>query len=378
MNDLQGVTAAAEPPLARRLHAVGRKLGTPISGTFELTAGCNFNCEMCYIHDQNAAPCADGELTAAQWLEIGRQAADAGTVFLLLTGGEPLLRPDFAEIYTGLRKLGLMVSVNTNGSLLTGETARLFEENPPMRLNVSLYADSREGYRRQCGADAFDRVLANIRRMQDAGVEVKLNAAFTPQNADRSRELGDLIKELGLHCQASFYMYPPVRRDGDAKTFARLAPDRAAKLRVSWAQRRSGGADLLQTAKLLQAESAPECEAEDAPAEGIRCRAGHTAYWVNARGRMLMCGMIPLDCGNVLTEGFARCWQNTRALTRSVTMPKKCAVCGLRAVCCVCPAACFAETGDFGTAPPDLCEMSRGIAAELRRLTEERKHVETE
>ena len=118
MNDWQAVTAATEPPLSRKLHALGRRLGTPISGTFELTAGCNFNCRMCYIHDRNAVPRANGELTAEQWLQIGQQAAEAGTVFVLLTGGEPLLRGDFAEIYTGLKRLGLMVSVNTGGALM--------------------------------------------------------------------------------------------------------------------------------------------------------------------------------------------------------------------------------------------------------------------
>ena len=175
MNDWQAVTAATEPPLSRKLHALGRRLGTPISGTFELTAGCNFNCRMCYIHDRNAVPRANGELTAEQWLQIGQQAAEAGTVFVLLTGGEPLLRGDFAEIYTGLKRLGLMVSVNTNGALLTGETAALLERNPPMRLNVSLYADSAEGYRQVCGTDAFELVVANIRRMKQAGTAIKLN-----------------------------------------------------------------------------------------------------------------------------------------------------------------------------------------------------------
>ena len=70
MNDLQAVTAATEPPLSRKLHIIGRRLGIPVSGTFELTAGCNFNCRMCYIHDKDAAPRADGELTAECLLPV--------------------------------------------------------------------------------------------------------------------------------------------------------------------------------------------------------------------------------------------------------------------------------------------------------------------
>ncbi len=368
MNDLKGVTAASEPLVAQKLHSVGRKLGIPVAGTFELTAGCNFNCEMCYIHNKNAVPRTNGELTAAQWLEIGKQAADAGTVFLLLTGGEPLLRPDFEEIYTGLKQMGMMITVNTNGALLTGKTAALFEKSPPVRLNVSLYADNREGYLRQCGVDAFDLVLGNIRRMRKNGVEVKLNVSFTKYNADRCAELAALARELDLHCQASFYMYPPVRRTDDAAKDARLSPAEAAKKRVWWNLQRSGVDELMQTKELLQKLSQRDCEDDGIPTEGVRCRAGHTSYWINAAGQMLMCGMISKECGNVLAEGFDRCWQNTRALMRSVTMPAKCTVCGLRPICSVCPAACFAETGGFTEAPPYLCEMSRAAAREISEI----------
>ena len=375
MNDLQAVTADAEPAVSRKLHAIGRKLGTPVSGTFELTAGCNFNCEMCYIHQKGAAPRKNGELTASDWLEIGRQAADAGTVFLLLTGGEPLLRPDFAEIYTGLKQLGLMVSVNTNGSLLRGDIARLFEKSPPVRLNLSLYADSPEGYLKQCGVPAYDTVIENIRRMRECGVDIKLNISFTQNNADRISQMEALTRELGLHCQVSFYMYPPVRRMDGSKNTARLSPAAAGIGRVNWEMIHSGQEGLTRSAKLIQALTQKECECAEAPTEGVRCRAGHTAYWVDHAGNMLMCGMIPKTGGNVLTEGFAACWQNTRNIMRSVKMPAKCTVCSLRPVCCVCPAACFSESGDFETAPPYLCEMSRAIAEKLDALQEEKNDV---
>ena len=371
MNEMQGPTAATEPPLVRKLHTIGRALGTPVSGTFELTAGCNFNCGTCYIHDADARPGDRKELSAAQWLEIGKQAADAGTVFVLLTGGEPLLRPDFEEIYTGLKNLGLMISINTNGALLTGRTAALLERNPPMRLNVSLYADSGAGYLRQCGVDAFDRVVANIRRMKDAGIAVKLNVTFTAQNADRYGELAALVRELELHCQTTVYNYPPVRRTAPSGAAARLSPAQAADLRVRWELERGKEDALQSSARQLAVLQALECVDPDLPAEGVRCRAGHTAYWINTAGEMLMCGMIPLTAGSVPEEGFSRCWEKTRALMKTISMPAKCTACALRPVCCVCPAACYAETGGFTQAPAYLCEMSRSLAQTLSRLEKE-------
>ena len=91
----------AEPLMVKYLHDKGLRDGIPVSGTFELTQRCNFGCEMCYVHDctQKTDP-----LSARDWLSLARQAKDAGTVFLLLTGGEPLIRDDFEEIYMGWKQ----------------------------------------------------------------------------------------------------------------------------------------------------------------------------------------------------------------------------------------------------------------------------------
>ncbi len=365
MDNLQAISSATEPPIVRKLHTVGRAMGVPVAGTFELTSGCNFNCRMCYIHD--GAPSRD-ELSADTWLDIGRQAVKAGTVFILLTGGEPLIRPDFKEIYTGLKNMGLMVSVNTNGSLLTGDIADLFRQNPPMRLNVSLYSDNGDGYDRLCGVNAFSRVVDNIRRMKEYGINVKLNVSFTDYNADRYRQIADLTEELGLHCQTSCYMYPPVRRDDNGQPFDRLSPSRAAEMFVKWQIAKGKRDKLLRSDEWISELKDDGCEDPGAPSEGVRCRAGNTAYWIDSKGNMIMCGMMPHESMNVVTCGFDSCWQKTREYMKTVRMPKKCSTCRLRPVCCVCPAACFAKTGGFDAPPEYLCRMSEAIAEELAKL----------
>lgn len=119
----------------------------PISGAFELTPRCNFRCKMCNIRMTPQQMTAIGrERTALEWLEMGRQARDAGLLFLLLTGGEPFLRPDFEEIYTGLTKMGLSISINTNGSLLDDGLRALFRRLPPAMVNVTVYGASPRGW----------------------------------------------------------------------------------------------------------------------------------------------------------------------------------------------------------------------------------------
>ena len=108
-----------EPYISTYLHSKGRRLGLPIGGTFELTARCNFNCPMCYVHLKQEDIDAQGkELTAAQWIDLARAAKDQGMMFALLTGGEPFVRKDFFEIYDAMKAMGLLISINTNGSQL--------------------------------------------------------------------------------------------------------------------------------------------------------------------------------------------------------------------------------------------------------------------
>ena len=85
-----------EPPVTEYLHAKAAKLGIPLSGTFELTPCCNMSCKMCYVRMTKQQQEAIAPLrSACEWLELGRQAKEGGLLYLLLTGGEPFLRPDF-------------------------------------------------------------------------------------------------------------------------------------------------------------------------------------------------------------------------------------------------------------------------------------------
>src|SRR5512145_945167 len=101
-------------PLVRDLIRRAAVRRQPASGTFELTERCNLSCRMCYVCQPSAdAVWRSRELPAAQWLALAQQAAENGMVFLLLTGGEIFLRPDFFELYTPLTRMGLMLSLFT-------------------------------------------------------------------------------------------------------------------------------------------------------------------------------------------------------------------------------------------------------------------------
>ncbi|MBP9988974.1 MAG: radical SAM protein, partial [Ruminococcus sp.] len=97
-----------EPAVVSFLHARAKKDGIPVSGTFELTSRCNFNCKMCYVHNSHQKITPENELSADEWIKIADEARKNGMIFLLLTGGEPLLRKDFSEIYLRLSEMGFI------------------------------------------------------------------------------------------------------------------------------------------------------------------------------------------------------------------------------------------------------------------------------
>lgn len=219
----------------QRLFARADMLGVPLSGTFELTPRCNFRCKMCYIHRaEHDAAARAAERSAAQWLALAEQCCREGTLMLLLTGGEPLLRPDFREIYTGCKRMGLVLSVNTNASLIDDDMVELFAANPPRRVNITLYGASPETYGALCGSrEAYARVVRAILNLQSAGVIVKLNFSVTPYNRHDAQAVYDFAAGHQLPLQAACYMFPPVRAcEHGCYDADRISPDEAAEEKV--------------------------------------------------------------------------------------------------------------------------------------------------
>lgn len=367
---------STEPYISTYLHSKGRRLGLPIGGNFELTARCNFNCPMCYVHMTEEQVRASGkELTARQWLDIAEAAKSKGMVFALLTGGEPLIRKDFFEIYDGMRQMGLLVSINSNGSMLKGEILERFLENPPVRFNISLYGGSNETYQNMCGRPVYDQVKENIRRLREAGVDVSLNLSITPYNRqDLDKIYADAV-ELDVNVRASSYMYPSVRVNGEQYGCGnRLSVEDSARCSVYWDTLRFTEEEFAiraeNMAKLVNTEQ-DGCPVESG--EGIRCRAGSSSFWMTWDGRMLPCGMMTTPVAYPLEVGFDAAWEQIRAASAEVRMPAECVSCDHKDICGVCAAVCYTETGRFDGVPTYVCGRAKAIVQETRKVYEKRK-----
>lgn len=344
-----------EPGFFRYLSAKAMATHNANNGTFELTARCNFNCKMCYVHQQNADK--SKELSTEEWLNIASESASRGLFFLLLTGGEPLLRQDFEELYRKFKEMGLLVSVNTNGFLINEKTKELFKKYPPRRLNISLYAADNETYESICGVSAFDTVSKNIEDLNNDGVKLKINMSSTVINKKDVDKIYEFSKKLNVPLTPAGYMFPPARIENTDAQFVRMGAKEYAQFEFEHLKRYKSPEELLVYAKNIF-ENAPQQRKSD-EAEILPCRAGKCAYWITWDGKMLPCGMMTEPIADVRALGYEEAWKRINQSISDVRLPIECSDCKYRCTCNICAAKCICETGSFSGVPEYVCEAAK-------------------
>ncbi len=340
----------------------------PVSGTFELTPRCNLSCEMCYIRMSATEEAAIGqELTADEWLSLGKQAVDAGMVYLLLTGGEPLLRPDFSEIYSGLAEMGILLTLNTNGTLVDEYIVRCLAEHPPEKVNVTLYGTSSDTYQRVCGsANSYEAALHGIGLLKEANIPVCINTTFTRHNAADMEHIVSFAKQNDIPIRMTSYLFPPLRcsRKSDKGCF--LPPEEYGRLGAAFDQITMDSTQKKRRADILIRVRE---HASELPSEGkaASCMAGRGAFWVTWDGQLLPCGMLPQLGRSLKSESFTNIWANLDHVMNAQTLPQKCSGCHKRILCPVC----IAVTQSANEPPEALCRYCDSYMESIFKMQRE-------
>lgn len=361
-----------EAPLTGYMFHKASKAKIPISGTFELSPVCNFQCRMCYIRKTAGEVRNSGRpiMTKKEWLNIAEQARDAGMLYLLLTGGEPLLWPDFWSLYEELIRMGFLISINTNGSLIDGEAIERFRKMPPTRINITLYGAGDVAYERLCQVKGvFTKVEQAINDLQRAGIMVKLNGTLTPDNAGDMEACYEYAREHDLIYETNTYMFPPLRRDASMiGQNERFTPAEAAKYRAR-SYKLSYGEDLYRKyLEGIEKGYVPPPGLDEScidPQDGkIKCRAGKAAFWVTWDGWMTPCGMMPEPKVEIRERSFLDVWKELTEIGENLNISSVCTQCPNRKICHSCAAMAMAETGETSGIPKYLCQM----VEELKRF----------
>lgn len=345
----------------------------PLGFDLELTARCNNDCRHCYINLPSAdAAARRTELRLDEIEGIAAQAVELGALWCLLTGGEPLLRRDFAEIYLALKRRGLLVFLFTNACLVTDDLVTLLKRYPPRGVEVTVYGATRDTYervtRRPGSFAAFRRGLA---RLLDSGIPVRLKAMAVRANV---HELPAIMRFCRRHsCDLAYYdPLLHLRFDGDPVRNAEIRAERLTAREV---------AALEQSDSSRAREMAAHCDALIVPGHSharcrhlFTCNVGQGSFVVGPTGVFRLCASLcHPDCVYDLRRGtLAEAWQRLVPAVLRTHAPRHsasaaCRRCALGNLCHWCPAHAHLEHGHLDAPCEYFCDVAHARAAALRR-----------
>lgn len=333
----------------------------PVSGTFELTPRCNLSCKMCYVHMSASEQSQIGrELTTAEWIKLGKDAVAGGMIYLLITGGEPLLRPDFLEIYTRLIEMGLMISVNTNGTLLTSEHVDCFRRYKPEKVNITLYGMSDCTYGALCGnARGFENAMRGIHMLKEAGLRVNLNTTFTQHNVGDMDSIVEFAKEEQIPVRMSGYIFPPVRNQRSPDEM-NLSPEELGQASAHFDLITLDAEQLKKRKNYFRKCMSRQPNDEDKPESKVSsCMAGRGAFWISWDGKMYPCGMLSDYAQDVRISGFEAAWRNTCESVKAMLLPVECSVCKYAPLCPICAAVSQSTNNATNVVVPAMCARTK-------------------
>lgn len=363
----------------RMLLDQARRTRTPANGSIELLPLCNMNCDMCYVRLSREEMEAKGRLrTADEWLEIGRQMKDAGVLFLLLTGGEPFLYPDFRRLYLELRKMGMIITINTNGTLIDEDLAAFLGKYKPRRVNITLYGTDEETYDKLCHyPGGYEKTLRGIRLLREQGVDVKVGGSLARANQDDLDKLLDIGEELDIPVRVDTYMMPATReRDLPYNMQSRLNPEEAARARIH-ALKREMGPELFPQYVRRSVERADHPEPAEAKPGHMSCMAGQCSFTINWQGEMRPCVILAEPAISVFEVGFKAAWKYIVEETHKILLNEKCSTCYMRHLCRTCAASALLETGSYDGVPNYMCRYAGESLRILREKWEKIQHGQT-
>ncbi|MCD7840257.1 MAG: radical SAM protein [Erysipelotrichaceae bacterium] len=353
--------------IRHRLFILAAQNKIPLTGAFELTPMCNLKCKMCYIRkDASEVKKLGGIKPLEFWLDIARQAKEAGTLSPLLTGGETFTYPYLKELYTAMYHMGMEISINSNGTCISEEIVSWLREMPPTRINITLYGASNETYGKLCGDyKGFDKMKRGVELLQKNNIRFKFNCSLMPENAMDLEAMIDFAKKYKSGLRLATYMVPPTRSMGKhSEDFNdRLTAQECAYYQVlgDWLQ--ATPEQFLKTtyhASKFQ-ELTPEliAEAKAKPPRKMGCLAGRSSFWVDWQGNFSGCGMMDYPKISLNDHSFAEAWHEIVEWTNNMRYSSACTNCINFGVCHSCAAMVYNENGNFEDRPEYLCEKAK-------------------
>jgi MoaA/NifB/PqqE/SkfB family radical SAM enzyme len=340
--------ATAWTPSAR-LKQLALERAQPLSASLELSYRCNWRCVFCYNPRHNDLR----GLPAERWLGVLDELRELGTLYVALTGGEPLAHPRFLDIARGVRERALALRVLTNGALVTDALAAELRQLRPVAVELSLHGALAATHDRATATPgSFEAMLRGCDRLLREGVPVVLKSPLTSLNEDELPGMQRIASDRGVPLRLDPVLTP--RDDGD---------------RGPLAYRASAGAIDRMYRELSAAGQLP---GEDRVQGGTNCGLGRTTVAIDPEGNVFPClqwRRAPL--GNVRDASLVAIWRESEervhaAATARAANDAMLAAGGALAAFPFCPALALQRTGD--ALRPDESHVELAEAAARARV----------
>jgi MoaA/NifB/PqqE/SkfB family radical SAM enzyme len=301
----------------------------PLYGGIELTHRCNLACVHCYVNlAPNDRAAQKRELTTEEWYRVLDQVEAAGTLYLTITGGEPLLRPDFCDVYRYAHGKGLVLVVYTNATLITQKHLDLWKHHPPRHIEITQYGYTPATYDQVTDAGAnYDRFMRGMQRARDAGVRVTLKTMAMRATVHEVADIADYARREGLKFRYDAVLSP--RIDGGRGPLAqRLSPAEVVAIEGIDQQHKESFAEYCVS------------HSGDKPRNDklYQCGAGLASFVIDPYGKLHVCELSRKPGWDVLRDGFADGVKVgfARELGRRRSDMSGCGTCGVITTCSNC------------------------------------------
>ena len=339
----------------------------PVNATLELTLRCNLKCKMCMFRhcDEENAQLAAQELTPSQWETMAQQLFDAGALNILITGGEPMLRKDFAEIYRSIYRLGFLVTIYTNATLVTEEIMETLQACPPHRIGITLYGASNETYQALCGCpDGFDRAMAGARKLAKLPSALEFRTTLVQDNYQDMDKITQLVaQEFGLPVTHANTVFQSVRGGSMPVAQCRLTPEQTVDMTFTRLKRRLKEqlAETRANVQLRLADMHPECKAEKPTYTLLGCNGGMNNATITYDGKLLGCQLLGNFATDAVALGFAEAWEQWPYTVRLPQADPQCTQCPHMSLCQICPGIRMAECKNLADRPEYICRITHQL-----------------
>ncbi len=350
-------------------HAAGAKTGQLKADlrlvAWELTRSCNLACVHCRAAAQDRP--YEGELTLAECRRVMDEIAEVAQPIVILTGGEPLLRPDVFELAAYGNEKGFRMTLATNGTLLTPEIADRMIATGIQRISISIdgaSAQSHDAFRMVPGA--FEGALRGIAAARAAGLDFQVNTTITQANIEEFPKIHELVVSLGAVAHHIFLLVP-MGRGKDLREEGIGAERYEKTLHWFYEQKDKAPLQLKATCaphyyRILRQRARDEGKEVDFQSFGLDavtrgCLGGTGFVFISHVGQVQPCGYLELDCGNVREQSFREIWENSPIFRNLRDLRKyegKCGRCEYNRVCGGCRARAYEATGNYLAEEP-LC-----------------------